>query len=181
MGVSGSGKSTVAAALARRLGWPMAEGDDFHPRANVASMRRGVPLTDDDRLPWLRAIAEWIADRAAHGSPSVVACSALRRSYRDVLRTAGGAHVRFVHVHADADLLAERMRRRRNHFMPAALLASQLQTLEPPAGDEDGVVVEATAAPERIVDQALAALGLRAGSPGGHRTGADDAPDSHSQ
>jgi gluconokinase len=144
-------------------------------------MRRGVPLTEDDRLPWLRAIAEWIADRAAHGSPSVVACSALRRSYRAVLRTAGGAHVRFVHVHADADLLAERMRRRRNQLIPAALLASQLQTLEPLAGDEDGVVVAATAAPRADRGPGAGRSRPAAGSPGEHRTGADDAPDSHSQ
>jgi gluconokinase len=159
MGVAGSGKSTVARLLAQRLGWPCAEGDDFHPAANVARMAAGTPLTDDDRWPWLRAIAAWIGERDEAGTSSVVTCSALKRSYRDVLAAAGG-RVRFVHLVGDPALLAERVGRRTDHFMPSSLLPSQLATLEPLAPDEDGVVVDIGASPEAVADDALRALGL---------------------
>ena len=129
MGVSGTGKSAVAAPVAARLGCEFAEGDDFHPAANVEKMREGTPLTDEDRWPWLRSLADWTAARAARGTPTAVACSALRRAYRDVLRE-GAPDTVFVHLAGDRDLIREWMGRR-EHFMPLALLDSQLATLEP--------------------------------------------------
>ena len=154
MGVSGTGKSTTAALLAARLGWPMIEGDDLHPAANVEAMRAGRALTDADRGPWLRAIRD--AMTAAGGS-TVVTCSSLRRSYRDVLRTAQG-RVRFVHLVVPADELARRLAVRAGHFMPATLLASQLATLEPLGPDEDGVNVPVHGTPDQVVDEALRLL-----------------------
>ncbi len=154
MGVSGTGKSTTAALLAARLGWPMIEGDDLHPAANVEAMRAGRALTDADRGPWLRAIRD--AMTAAGGS-TVVTCSSLRRSYRDVLRTAQG-RVRFVHLVVPADELARRLAVRAGHFMPATLLASQLATLEPLGPDEDGVDVPVVGTPEQTADEALRLL-----------------------
>ena len=151
MGVSGTGKSTTAALLAERLGRPMIEGDDLHPAANVAAMHAGRALTDADRAPWLRAIRD--AMTAAGGS-TVVTCSALRRAYRDVLRTAEG-RVRFVHLVVPADELERRLTERRGHFMPATLLASQLATLEPLQPDEDGIELTVDGA-EATVDAILA-------------------------
>ena len=159
MGVSGSGKSTVARMLADRLGWGMAEGDDFHPPENRAKMASGVPLTDDDRIPWLESIRDYV-DRQP--SNMVVTCSALKKSYRDILRTARG-RVRFLHLHGSRSVLAERMRNRTGHFMPPALLISQLETLEPLQPDEDGTVVDISASTEEIVELALSRL--RLGSP----------------
>lgn len=159
MGVSGSGKSTVAGILARRLGWSSAEGDDFHPAANVAKMAAGIPLTDDDRGPWLLAVAAWIREQDEAGRSSVVTCSALRRAYRDSLAAAAG-RVRFVHLAGDPSVIAERMSRRAGHFMPPALLPSQLAALEPLAPDEDGVTVAVAADPEAVADGALRALAL---------------------
>lgn len=158
MGVAGCGKTTVAEALAERLGWPVADADDFHPPDNVAKMRAGTPLTDDDRWPWLDRIRDWLT--AADGSV-VVTCSALRRAYRDVLRGAE-SRVRFVHLTGTQDLLAARMGARQGHFMPFKLLKSQLATLEPLQPDEDGVVIDIDAAPAEIVDAALRGLGLQA-------------------
>ncbi|MEZ0446562.1 gluconokinase [Cellulomonas sp. ICMP 17802] len=154
MGVSGTGKSTTAALLAERLGRPLIEGDDLHPRANVEAMRAGRALTDDDRAPWLRAIRD--AMNAAGGS-TVVTCSALRRSYRDVLRTAEG-RVRFVHLVVPDDELTRRLAVREGHFMPPTLLASQLATLEPLGPDEDGVVVPVVGTPDQVADEALRLL-----------------------
>lgn len=134
MGVSGTGKSAVGAGLAAALGWPFAEGDAFHPAANVVKMAAGLPLGDDDRWPWLRDIAEWIGSHSAAG---VVACSALRRPYRDRLRD-GGQEVRFLHLVAPVADLDRRLRARAGHFMPASLLASQLAALEPLQPDEPG-------------------------------------------
>jgi carbohydrate kinase (thermoresistant glucokinase family) len=129
MGVAGCGKTTVAERLAAELGWAFAEGDAYHPPANVAKMSAGLPLDDDDRGPWLEALAGWIAAREAKGRSSIVACSALRRAYRDILR--GGAPlVRFVHLHGDFDLLAARIGAREGHFFPPELLASQFEALE---------------------------------------------------
>jgi gluconokinase len=164
MGVSGSGKSTVAGALAGRLGWPMAEADEFHPAANIAKMSAGTPLTDADRAPWLAAIRDWITDRAAAGESTVVTCSALKHAYRDVLREAG-ARVRFLHLRGAAEVIGERMRYRSGHFMPPSLLRSQFDTLEPLRSDEDGVAVDVTRAPEVIVEEAVTRLGLDAGRP----------------
>ncbi len=155
MGVSGTGKSTTALLLAERLGRPLIEGDDLHPAANVEAMRAGRALTDDDRGPWLRAVRDAMT---AAGGPTVVTCSSLRRSYRDVLRTAPG-NVRFVHLVVPPDELARRLAERTGHFMPATLLASQLATLEPLAADEDGVDVPVTGPPESVAEDALHRLG----------------------
>jgi gluconokinase len=159
MGASGSGKTTLAEGLARRLGWELLEGDDLHPRANVAKMAAGTPLTDDDRWPWLRAIGAWIDDRASTGTSAVVTCSALRRSYRDLLRE-GRPAVRFCHVSAEPELIARRMERRRGHYMPPSLLPSQLAALEPLAADEPGVTVSASGSADDVLAAALRRLGL---------------------
>lgn len=157
MGVSGSGKTTVAEALAERLDWEFAEGDDFHPRANVEKMAAGQPLDDDDRWPWLRTIGGWIDQREATGRSVVVTCSALKRSYRDLLRE-GRPSVWFAHVTVDAELLRERLGARKGHYMPASLLDSQLATLEPLAPDEAGADISGAAAPGEVVDELVAAL-----------------------
>ena len=159
MGVSGSGKSTVARALADSLGWAFAEADEFHPPANVAKMEGGTPLTDEDRWPWLRAIRDWMSEQAARGQSTVVTCSALRRVYRDVLREAA-SEVRFVHLTGSRDLLAGRMGQRQGHFMPLSLLDSQLATLEVPEPDERALTLDISAAPEELVRRALAGLHL---------------------
>jgi len=159
IGVAGSGKTTLAALLAQRLGWAAAEADDFHPPANVAKMAAGTPLTDDDRWPWLRAIAAWIGEQDGAGRSSIVTCSALKRSYRDVLAAAPG-RVRFVHLTGDAGLIADRMGHRTGHFMPTTLLPSQFAALEPLAPDEDGVTVDVDAPPDALADEVLRALRL---------------------
>jgi gluconokinase len=157
MGVSGSGKSTVAAGLVKRLGWDFAEGDDFHPAANVEKMRSGQPLDDDDRWPWLRTLAAWIGEHEQAGTSVVVTCSALKRSYRDLLRT-GNEGVWFAYVDVPEDVLAERLGRRQGHYMPPSLLTSQLATLEPLQDDEAGITVPGTGDAEEVVDAVLAAL-----------------------
>lgn len=157
MGVAGTGKSTVATVLAERLGWTFAEGDDFHSEANVTKMSAGVPLTDADRWPWLDAIVAWTAEQDQAGRDTVVTCSALRRIYRDRLRTAPGTTV-FVHLTGDPELLSQRMQARQRHFMPASLLSSQLATLEPLQPDEPGMVVDVGAAVEDVVARAIQAL-----------------------
>lgn len=159
MGVAGAGKSTVAAALAARLGCEAADADDFHPPANVAKMAAGVPLEDADRWPWLAAIAAWIRARDEGGRTAVVTCSALKRSYRDLLRAASPRAV-FVHLTGAAALLAERIGSRRGHFMPPGLLASQLATLEPLGADEPGFAVDVSPAPDALADAILTHLGL---------------------
>ena len=162
MGVSGSGKTTVGIALADSLGWEFVDGDDLHPPANVSKMAAGVPLTDDDRWPWLEAIGRWIDVRRSSGAGAVVACSALRRSYRDLLRR-GRPEVVFCHLAVDADHLRERLAQRRGHYMPASLLASQLSSLEPLDEDEPGVTVSAEGGPADVLAAALDALGLAGG------------------
>lgn len=147
MGVSGSGKTTIARRLAEDLGWTFAEGDDFHSQANRDKMASGTPLTDDDRWPWLRSIADWIRERGAAGESTVVTCSALRRAYREVL-AAGNAHLQFCHVAVSPNELASRLQERTDHYMPASLLQSQLDTLEPLSDDEPGVTVVAEGSPE---------------------------------
>ncbi len=161
MGVAGCGKSTVAAELARRLGAVLVEGDDLHPPSNVARMSAGVPLTDAQRLPWLTAVRDRIAAVDAAGGDAVVACSALARAYRDVLRGAPG-RVRFVHLTGPAELVAARLAARAGHFMPPALLPSQLAVLEPLGPDEDGVNVEVTGTPAEVAAEALRRLGRTA-------------------
>lgn len=153
MGTSGSGKSHFGAALAAALGARFLDADDLHPEANLRKMAAGTPLDDSDRLPWLDAVAAWIAARQASGESCVVACSALRRGYRDRLR-AGTRGLGFVHLAVPPDELARRMRQRR-HFMPPALLDSQLATLEPPAADEDACTLDGT----RPMDENIARVG----------------------
>ena len=158
MGVSGSGKSTVARAVQEKLGWEMAEGDDFHPPENVAKMREGTPLKDADRWGWLESLAAWAAERDARGESTIMACSALRRTYREVLR-GGGAGTFFVHCTGDKHLLLDRMNAR-EHFMPPSLLESQLDTLEPLQPDEPGMDVDPALPVDRLAAMVLARLDL---------------------
>lgn len=155
MGVAGTGKTTIGPLLAARLGVPYAEGDDFHPQANIAKMSAGVPLEDADRWPWLDAIGSWAHDRAGLGG--VVSCSALKRSYRDRLRAAAPGVV-FVHLSGDRALIEDRMSHRQGHFMPTALLDSQFATLQPLGADEAGVTVSVAGTPEEITERTSAAL-----------------------
>ena len=147
MGVSGVGKSSVAAELHRSLGWPFAEGDDFHPESNVAKMRTGIALDDDDRWPWLAAIAAWVGAQESLGRNGIVTCSALRAAYRDALRQ-GHPSVWFVHLTAPRDAVARRLEHRTGHFMPPSLMGSQLDELEPLRPGEPGVTVAATGSAE---------------------------------
>jgi gluconokinase len=164
MGVSGAGKSTVAAELVRRLGWPFAEGDDFHPPENVAKMHAGVPLTDEDRWPWLHRLADWIGEHEAAGQSVIVTCSALKRAYRDALRD-GHPSVWFAHVRAAPELIRERVEHRTGHYMPPSLLGSQLDTLEPLEPDEPGVQISGVAPPAEVAEHVLEALSRERGLP----------------
>lgn len=160
MGVSGSGKTTTGQALADLLGWPFVEGDSFHPAANVEKMAKGIPLDDDDRAPWLRALADQIAASELRGESTVMGCSSLKRTYRDILR-GGAPKVRFLHIHGPRDLLAERLNHRAGHFFPPKLLESQLATLEPLQPDEDGVVVDLAMTVQEQVRTAVRLLALQ--------------------
>jgi gluconokinase len=162
MGVAGCGKSTVMAGLAERLGWATAEADEFHSAANVEKMRAGHPLTDADRWPWLEAIAEWIGRHEVADESAIVTCSALRRTYRDVLRR-DHPSIWFAHLAVPPPALADRLERRRGHYMPASLLASQLETLEPLDPDEPGAAVDADRPAPEIVADILARLRLDRG------------------
>jgi gluconokinase len=157
MGVSGSGKSTIGVAVAARLGWPFEDGDRFHPPSNVAKMHAGRPLTDEDRWPWLQAIADEIDRACEAGEHAVIACSALKRAYRDVL-IHGRNDVRLVYLNGSQPLIAGRLAERKGHFMPPGLLTSQFQTLEPPGEDEQAITVSIDAAVETIVDDVLRQL-----------------------
>lgn len=157
MGVAGSGKTTVGRLLAARLGRPFVEGDDLHPAANVAKMRSGQPLDDADRRPWLEAVAGRIGTHERRGQDVVVSCSALRRRYRDLLRTEHPS-VEFVQLDVDPLVLRRRLESRRGHFLPASLLASQLASLEPLAPDEPGMVLRADAEPHQVVEGIAARL-----------------------
>lgn len=159
MGVAGSGKSSVMAALVTRLAWPALEGDALHPPENVAKMAAGIPLTDVDRAPWLEAIGDWISEREVERTSAIVTCSLLRRAYRDVLRR-GRPSVWFVHLVAPRDVLESRMQRREGHFMPASMLASQLATLEPLEPDEPGTTLDATGTPDENADLLIETLRL---------------------
>ena len=152
MGVSGSGKSTVGAALAQRLRVPFADADDFHPPANIAKMTAGHPLDDDDRRPWLEAIGDWLAE---HSGGGVMSCSALKRTYRDQLR-GHCPQVEFLHLAGTPDVIGRRQASRPGHFMPASLLQSQFDTLEPLDADERGVVVDVDQNIDAIVENYLA-------------------------
>jgi gluconokinase len=158
-GVSGSGKTTVGRLLAGRLGWPFADGDSFHPAANVAKMTAGIPLTDDDRWPWLAAIGDWMDARIAIGGSGVVACSALKRRYRDVLRE-GRPEVRLVFLDVSRDEDLARLRARSGHFFPARLMDSQFGDLEPPVPAEGALVLAAGGSPDELVSEIISGLGL---------------------
>lgn len=157
MGVSGSGKTTVGKALARKLGWTFQEGDELHPAANIEKMKSGVPLTDEDRAPWLARVEAWISDELRQGRSGVIACSALKRAYRDQI-VGGRSDVRLVFLEGDHDLIAERIAHRHGHFMPPALLDSQFATLEAPARAERAITVDIGQPLETIVDQIAAQL-----------------------
>jgi gluconokinase len=167
MGVAGTGKSTVAGLLAKRLNWEFQEGDALHPPANVAKMSAGIPLTDEDRWPWLDAISAWIKEKTQRGEPGILTCSALKRSYRDRLR---GPNVIFVFLNGSREVIAARMAGRSDHFMPPALLDSQLATLEPPAADENVLTIDLGATPSDEVAEVLHALERRAESQPDTRT-----------
>ena len=159
MGVSGSGKSTIASMLAHRLQWTYEDGDWFHPKSNVEKMHHGEPLTDEDRWPWLRAIAAWIDKTRQAGGHGIVACSALKRAYRDIL-VGDRPDVQLVFLKGDRDLIARRIAARNGHFMPSSLLDSQFATLEEPAADERPIVVSIAPHPREIVDAIVAKLGI---------------------
>jgi len=156
MGVAGCGKSTVAGMLRDEFDLQLAEGDDFHPVANIAKMSRGEPLTDEDRWPWLEALARWTAERRAAGQSTVVTCSALKRAYRDVLR-GPVPRTLFLHLYGDEDLLLRRMEGR-DHFMPASLLRSQFETLEDLQADECGVVIDVGISVQELARKAVEAV-----------------------
>ena len=160
MGVSGVGKSTVAKGLSTLMRWPFAEGDAFHPEANLAKMSSGQPLTDEDRWPWLRTIGDWMSQEIAAGRSGIVTCSALRRAYRDLLRE-GRPEVVFCHLAAEEDLVANRIGARQDHFMPPSLLHSQYDTLEPLEPDEPGVEVSVDGSAAEVLARAVAALQLQ--------------------
>lgn len=159
MGVAGSGKSTTAQLLAERLGWPFRDADSFHPPGNVEKMAAGTPLTDEDRWPWLYAIADWMDAVIAKGERGIVTCSALRRAYRDVLLTARPG-VALIYLKGDKALIGERLAARVGHFMPATLLDSQFATLEEPGADERAYVIDVDATPEELAQAILARTGL---------------------
>jgi gluconokinase len=152
MGVSGSGKSTVGAALAQRLGVPFADADDFHPPANIAKMKAGIPLGDDDRYPWLEAVGGWLADHC--GTGGLMSCSALKRKYRDQLRK-HCPQTEFVHLSGSPEVIAARQASRPGHFMPASLMASQFATLQPLEPDERGVTLDVSHDIDSIVESYL--------------------------
>lgn len=152
MGVSGCGKSEIGGRLAARLGIDYVEGDAFHPAANVAKMSAGFPLDDDDRLGWLNVLADKIAGARRQGQPLVLSCSSLKRRYRDLLRS-GDPQLVFVHLHGERETISARMQSRPGHFMPPALLDSQLRDLEPLQPDENGFQLDIRCAPDDLIDQ----------------------------
>ena len=156
-GVSGSGKTTVGAMLAGRLSWPFADADDFHPAANVAKMRAGIPLTDEDRWPWLQAIAAWMDERITRGESAVITCSALKRSYRDRL-LGGRPQAQMIFLAVDREVLARRLATRSGHFFPEQLLGTQLDALDPPGPDERVISVVPTDTPAGTVASIIAVL-----------------------
>jgi gluconokinase len=160
MGVSGSGKTTIAQGVAAKLGWDVLEGDAYHPPTNIEKMSHGIPLDDADRMPWLHAIAEAIDAELAAGRSSIVACSALKRSYRDIL-IGRRRNVALVYLRGTHALLYSRIKHRTGHFMPASLLESQFATLEEPGEDENPIVVSVDSSPAEIVDAVLVAMQAR--------------------
>jgi gluconokinase len=158
MGVSGAGKSTVGRLIATGLGCPFRDADSFHPKANIEKMASAQPLTDEDRWPWLRAIAAWIEEHRAAGTTCVVTCSALKRRYRDLVTDNQRADVRLVYLKGDIDLIKARLKVRTGHFMPPALLRSQFDALEEPGVDEHAITVPIDETPEEIAAHALTQL-----------------------
>jgi len=161
MGISGSGKSTIAQELAARLGWAFEEGDVLHPEANVAKMHAGIPLTDADRQPWLEAVAAWIDGQRRKKQPGIITCSALKRSYRQII-IGGRPEVRLVYLRGGRDLIAEHLAGRHGHFMPAGLLQSQIDTLEEPTPDEDALTVDVGPPAQQVADKIIRLLGASA-------------------
>ena len=157
MGVSGSGKTTVGKELARRLGWTFLDADDYHPAANIEKMRRGVPLNDDDRRPWLQAIRQRLDEAVARGESVVLACSALKHAYQEYLQSHDPGSIRYVCLSGSEDLIRKRLAARTGHFMNPGLLHSQFETLEPP---EHAVQVDITPAPEAVAAEIRRRLGL---------------------
>ncbi|HEX5278459.1 MAG TPA: gluconokinase [Micropepsaceae bacterium] len=157
MGVSGSGKTTIARELASRLGWTFEEGDHLHPAANIAKMHSGTPLDDADRAPWLKAVAAWIDTQRAKGERGVITCSALKRSYRDMI-VGGRPDVRLVYLRGSYELIAARLAQRHGHFMPPGLLQSQFDALQEPTADENALIVDAAATPAEIADRIIEQL-----------------------
>lgn len=155
MGVSGSGKSTVGGMIAGAMGWDLQEGDDLHPQANIEKMATGHPLNDDDRWPWLDKIALWITQHTDAGQPGIVTCSALKRSYRDILR---GENVVFIHLAGSRDQIGQRLTARLDHYMPPSLLDSQISTLEPIDPDEQAIIIDVGGSPVEIVEEILRRL-----------------------
>lgn len=170
-GVSGSGKSTIGTLLAARQRWAFEDGDALHPPANIAKMRAGIPLTDTDRWPWLHAVADWMDQRIAAGQQAVVACSALKRAYRELLRD-GRPQLRIVFLSVGPDVLAARLAARHGHFFGASLLDSQLAALEPPGPEEGVLTVEASAPAAEVVTAITSGLGLVPAPPAPRRPGA---------
>jgi ribose 5-phosphate isomerase A len=158
MGVSGVGKSAVAHELAARLGWPFEEGDALHPEANVAKMHAGIPLTDVDREPWLERVAAWIDDQRAKKQPGIITCSALKRSYRQII-IGDRPEVRLIYLRGKRDLIAQRLAVRCGHFMPASLLQSQIDALEGPDQSEDPLTVDVDLPASRIAEEIIRLLG----------------------
>jgi len=158
MGVSGAGKTTIARELAARLGWSFEEGDSLHPESNVAKMHAGIPLTDADREPWLEAVAAWIDGQRAKRLPGIITCSALKRSYRDII-IGNRPEARLVYLRGSRSLIAERLAGRHGHFMPAGLLQSQIDTLEEPGPDEDPLTVDIGPSPDRVAQEIIRLLG----------------------
>nr|WP_237442416.1 gluconokinase [Saccharibacter sp. 17.LH.SD] len=156
MGVSGTGKTTVAQALSERLNWPFQEGDALHPKANVEKMRAGHPLTDTDRAPWLKLCRDWLAKEVKDGHGAILTCSALKRSYREILDH--GIPVQFVYLKVDPKVIADRLSSRVGHYMPPSLLPSQLATLEEPTDDEPVIRVPGDAPPEVLVERVIERL-----------------------
>lgn len=161
MGVSGSGKSTTGKRLSSTLGWPFRDADSFHPQANIDKMSRGIPLTDEDRAPWLAAIAAWIDERCRSNEPVIVSCSALKRTYRKVLRDGHMGDVGLVYLQGSFALISDRMSRRRKHFMPVSLLKSQFSILEEPARAERALIVPVRLSPKKVVERIVGAFDLK--------------------
>jgi carbohydrate kinase (thermoresistant glucokinase family) len=159
MGVSGCGKSTIGALLAQRMQITFVEGDSLHTASNIAKMGRGKPLTDEDRSPWLMRIADCLRVHHARDCDLVIACSALKRSYRDIIRSSSTEPL-FIHLHGSPDAIRERLQQRRGHFMSAGMLESQLEILEPPSPDEEAITFDISLPPNEIEEQIFSALNL---------------------